>query len=83
MPAWGEHRSRSTALPNTPPGVITNISGLSGLDVPKIVNAVHALSPDVLQPRQRKRRNSLPRRCNNIAGAALVLKHHRNSGRSP
>jgi hypothetical protein len=80
MPAWGEHRSRSTALPNTPPGVITNISGLSGLDVPKIV---HALSPDVLQPRQRKRRNSLPRRCNNIVGAALVLKYHRNTGRSP
>jgi hypothetical protein len=31
-PARGEYRSRPAALPNTPPGVINNISGLSGFD---------------------------------------------------
>jgi hypothetical protein len=29
MPARGAHRSRPAALPNTPPRVINNISGLS------------------------------------------------------
>jgi len=32
MPAPGAHRSRAAAPTNTPPGVINNISGLSGLD---------------------------------------------------
>jgi hypothetical protein len=32
MPARRAHRSRPAALPNTPPGVINNISGLSSLD---------------------------------------------------
>jgi len=32
MPARGAHRSRPAALPNTSPGVINNISGLSGFE---------------------------------------------------
>jgi len=35
-PARGEYRSRPTALSNTPPGVINNISGLSGFDASKL-----------------------------------------------
>jgi hypothetical protein len=38
---------------------------------------------DVLQPQQLTRRNFLRHRCNNIAGSASVIEHHRNTGRSP
>jgi hypothetical protein len=83
MPARGGHRSRPAVLPDTPPGVANKFSELSRHDGPTSLTAVRGPSPDVLQPQQRKRRNTLRHRCNNIAGSALVLKHHRNTGRSP
>jgi hypothetical protein len=32
LPTRGAHRGRPAALPNTPPGVIDNIFGLSGFE---------------------------------------------------
>jgi hypothetical protein len=69
-------------LANAPPAVANKISGLSRLDLAKILSVVGVPIPDVRQPQQPKRRNSLRHCRNKIAASALVIEQHRNTRRS-